>query len=161
MHDGVARDRRVAKLAMLLCSLARREYPRRHGPGADEFAHGPMDPPDIEQMILLAFGKQDVLLDLVQDTLERVLRNRSQEVEGRLGAGDVHPLDDAPFEYGTRKALPRHEGLGSLAVAGLEQRDELLRLARPHLLERHIETRIRRGHRDDVLDARLERSRAN
>src|SRR5262245_64046369 len=114
MHDGVARDRRVAKLAMLPCSLARREYPRRHGPGADEFAHGPMDPPDIEQMILLAFGKQDVLLDLVQDTLERVLRNRSQEVEGRLGAGDVNSLDDAQFEYVSRKTLPRHAGICSI-----------------------------------------------
>src|SRR5262245_51454398 len=140
VHDGVARDRRGSKLAMLLCSLARRKYPCRHGPGADEFAHGPMDPPDIEQVILLAFSKQDILLDLVQDAVEGVLRNRSQEVERRLGAGDMHPLDNAPFEYGTRQALPRHQGLGSLAVAGLEQRDQLLRLPRPHLLQRHIET---------------------
>src|SRR5215475_233396 len=140
MHDGVARDRRISELAMLLRSLARGEYPRRHGPGADEFAHGPMDPSDIEQVILLAFGKQDVLLDVMQDAVERVLRNRSQEVERRLGAGDMHPLDNAPFEYGTRQALPRHEGLGSLAVAGLEQRDQLLRFPRPHLLQRHIET---------------------
>src|SRR5262245_14245542 len=140
VHDGVARDRRVSELAMLLRSLARGKDPRRHRAGADEFAHGPMDPPDIDQVILLAFGKEDVLLDMMQDAVERVLRNRSQEVERRLGAGDMHPLDNAPFEYGTRQALPRHEGLGSLAVAGLEQRDQLLRLPRPHLLKRHIET---------------------
>src|SRR5207248_191304 len=48
-----------------------------------------------------------------------------------------------------------------LAVAGLKPRDQLLGLPRPHLLERHIETRIRRGHRDDVLDTRFERSRAD
>src|SRR5215510_2509131 len=124
MHDGVARDRRISELAMLLRSLARREYPRRHGPGADEFAHGPMDPADIEQMILLAFSQQDILFDVVQDPVERMLRNLSEEVERRLGARNVHALNDAPFEYGAWQALLGHHALGSLAVAGLEARDQ-------------------------------------
>ena len=68
---------------MLLRSLARREYPRRHGPGADELAHRPMDPADIEQMILLAFSQEDILLDVVQDSVERLFRNRREEVEWR------------------------------------------------------------------------------
>ena len=55
---------------MLLRSLAGREDSCRHGSGADEFAHGPMDPADIEQMILLAFSKQDILVDVVQDSVE-------------------------------------------------------------------------------------------
>src|SRR5262245_12637382 len=76
MYDCVPRDRRVSELAMLLRSFARGEYPCRHGPGADEFAHGPVDPANIEQMILLAFGKQDILLDVVQDSVERVLGDR-------------------------------------------------------------------------------------
>src|SRR5205814_4300182 len=50
-------------------------------------------------------------------------------------------------------------GLVPLAVAGLEQRYQLLRLARRHLLQRHIEARVCRGQRNDVLDPRLERSR--
>ena len=58
-------------------------------------------------MILLAFGKQDVLLDVVQDAVERLLRDRGEEVEWRLRAGDVHPLDDAPFEYRAWQALLR------------------------------------------------------
>src|SRR5215831_3784342 len=120
MHDCVTRDRRVSELAMLLRSLARREYPRRHRPGADEPAHGPMHPADVEQMILLAFGHQDVLLDVVQDAVERMLRNRRKEVERRLCAGNVHPLDHAPFKYGARQALPGHDSLGALAVTGLE-----------------------------------------
>src|SRR5690349_8717646 len=58
MYDCVTRDRRVSKLAMLLRPFARGEYPCGHGPGTNEFAHGPMDPANIEQMILLAFSKQ-------------------------------------------------------------------------------------------------------
>src|SRR5690348_11365414 len=156
MYDCVPRDCRVPELAMLLRPLARREYPRRHGPGADEFAHGPMDPADIEQMILLAFSQQDILLDVVQDSVERMLRNLREEVERRLGAGNVHPLDNAPFKHGAWQALLGHDGLGALAVAGLKPRDQLLGLPRPHLLQRHVETRIRRRHRDDMLDTRFE-----
>src|SRR5215471_2481674 len=88
-----------------------------------------------------------------------MLSNRCQEVEWGLGAGDMHPLDYAPFEYRARLALLGYHGLGSLAIAGFEPRDQLPGPAGPHLLERHIETRIRCGHRDDVLDARLERGR--
>src|SRR5580693_10465853 len=88
VNNRVTRDRRVAELAMLLRSLARREYPRRHRPGADELAHRPMNPADIEQMILLAFGQQNILLDIVENSVERMLRNLSEEVERRLGAGN-------------------------------------------------------------------------
>src|SRR5215468_8179977 len=161
MDDGVTRDRRVSELAMLLGSLASGEYPRRHGPGANELAHGLMHPADIEQVILLAFGQQDVLLDIVQDSIERVLGDCREEIERSLGSGDVHSLDNTPFEHRTRHALLGHKGLGRLAVAGLEQRDQLLSLAGPHLLERHIEARIGCGHRDDMLDTRLERSGAD
>ena len=75
MDDCVTRSRRIAELAMLLRSLARREDPRRNGPGAHEFTHGPVDPAGVEQVILLAFGKQDVLLNVVQDAVERMLRD--------------------------------------------------------------------------------------
>src|SRR5215510_16260300 len=81
MDDGVTRDRRVSELAMLLGTLASCEYPRRHGPGANELAHGPMHPADIEQVILLTFGQQDVLLDIVQDSIERVLGDCREEIE--------------------------------------------------------------------------------
>jgi hypothetical protein len=104
--DFVTRDRRVSELAMLLRSLARSEYARRHGSGADEFAHGPMDLAHIEQVILLAFSQQDILLHVMQYPVERVLCYRGEEVERRLGAGNVHSLDNAPFEYGARQALP-------------------------------------------------------
>src|SRR5262245_58699610 len=40
MDDCVSSDGRVSELAMLLRSLPCREYPRRHGAGADELAHG-------------------------------------------------------------------------------------------------------------------------
>src|ERR1700747_2358586 len=90
-----------------------------------------------------------------------MLGNRRQEVERRLGAGDVHPLDDASFEDGAGQALLGHNRLRFLTVAGLEQRDEFLRLARTHLFEGHVEARIGRGHRDDVLNTRFESGRAD
>ena len=55
---------------MLLRSLARREYPRRHRPSAHELAHGPVDPAHIEQVILLAFSQQDILLYMVQNAVQ-------------------------------------------------------------------------------------------
>ena len=91
---------------MLFRSLARREYPRRHRPSAHELAHGPVHPADMEQVVLLAFSKQDILLHVMQYPVERVLCYRGEEVERRLGAGNVHSLDNAPFEYGARQALP-------------------------------------------------------
>src|ERR1700741_4336561 len=57
-------------------------------------------------------------------------------------------------ELGRRSSATRASV--SLAVTGLEKRDQLLCLARPHLLERHVEPRIRCGHRDNMLDAGLE-----
>src|SRR5262245_28126236 len=116
VDDCVPRDRRVSELAMLLCSLAPGEDPRCHGTGAHELAHGPMHPADVEQMILFAFGEQDVLLDLVQDAIEGMLRNRREKVEWRFGSSDVHALHNAPFEYGARQALPGYNCLGALAV---------------------------------------------
>jgi hypothetical protein len=63
-HDG------IPQLAMLLRSLACCEDPRRHGPGANEFAHGPVDPAHTEQVILLAFSKKDILFHVVQNTIQ-------------------------------------------------------------------------------------------
>ena len=123
----------------VLRSLARREDSCGHGTSTDELAHGPVDPAHIEEVILLAFGQQDVLLDVVQDAVQRGLLDRGEEVEGRLRAGDVHTLDDTPLEYGAWDALARDQRLGPLAIAGLKQRDQLLRLPGPHLLQRHIE----------------------
>src|SRR5262245_16605015 len=123
MNDRVTRDCRVPELAMLLRSLPRREYPRCHGAGADELSHGSMDPADVEQMILLAFGQQDILLDVVQDSVERMLGNRHEEVEWRLGASDVHALRDAPIEHRAWQTLLGDKSFGGLAVASLEHRD--------------------------------------
>ena len=125
---------------MLLRALARREDSRGDGMRADKFVHRPVEPVDVEKVVLLAFRKQDVLLDIVQDAVERVLCDGGEKVERRRGAGNVHSLDNAPFEYGARQALPGDNGFSLLAVSSLEQRYELLRLARPHLLERHVET---------------------
>ena len=142
---------------MLLRPLARGEDPRGDGTRAHELMHRAVDPVNVEKMVLLAFRKQDVLLDVVQDAVERVLSDGGEKIERRLGAGDVHSLCYAPVEYRTRRALQSHERLGPLAVAGLEQRDQFWRLAWRHLLQRHVKARVRRGQRNDVLDPRLER----
>ena len=118
-----------AELAMLLRPFPGGEDARRHGPGADEFAHRPVNPAYVEQVILLAFRQHDVLLQVVQNPVQGVLLDRNEEVPRRLRAGDVHPLGDAPFENGTWQALRGNERGGPLAVAGLEQRDELLGFA--------------------------------
>jgi hypothetical protein len=72
----------------------------------------------LNKVILLAFRKQDVLLDVVQDAIERVLRDGGEKVERCLGAGDVHSLDNAPFEYRARQALPGDKGFSPVAVSG-------------------------------------------
>jgi hypothetical protein len=136
------RDRGVSKLTMLLGPLTRREDPRRHRLGADQLVHCSVDPSDIEQVILLAFSEKNVLFDVVENTIERVLGDRRQKIKGRFGPCDMHPLDDAPFEDEARLTLLGDEGLGALAVTGLEQRDQLLRLAWTRLLQRHVESRI-------------------
>jgi hypothetical protein len=63
------------------------------------------------------------------------------------------------MELGRRSFV--HNGLGSLTIAGIEHRDEFLGLARTHLFEGHVEARIGRGHRDDVLNTRFESGRAD
>src|SRR6266536_2371357 len=158
-QDLLARKRGVAQLSMLLGTLARGEDPRGYGLGADELAHRPVEPVNVKKMVLLTFRQQDVLLDVVKDAVKRVLRDGGKKIERRPGTRDVHPLRYAPVEHGARRALLCHECLSPLAVAGLEQRYQLLRLAGRHLFQRHIEARVCRGQRNDVLDPRLERGR--
>src|SRR5262249_59405595 len=59
--DFFACQGRIADLAMLLRPFPRREYPRRDGTRTDELAHRPVEPLDVEQVILLAFRQQPVL----------------------------------------------------------------------------------------------------
>src|SRR5262249_2999048 len=124
---------------MLLGTLARGEDPRGDRMRADELAHRSVNPVNVKKVVLLPFRQQDVLLDVVQNAVQRVLRDRRQKIEGYAGTGDVHSLRYAPVEHGVRRALLCQEGLSSVGVAGLEQRYQLLRLARRHLLQRHME----------------------
>src|SRR5215471_15053196 len=107
-------------------------------------------------MVLLAFGEQNVLLHIVQNAFERVLRYRGEEIERRLGSRDVHSLRDTPVEHRARQTFFGYKRLGCFAIARLEKGDQLLRLPGSHLLECHVETRIGCGHRNDVLDTRFE-----
>jgi hypothetical protein len=59
------------------------------------------------------------MLHMVQCPVERVLRNRGEEIEWRFRAGDVHPLRDAPIEYGARQAFFGDQLVGALPVPRL------------------------------------------
>ena len=57
---------------MLLCAFPGGEDPRRHRMRTYEFAHRAVDPIDIKEMILVTFGEQNILLDIVQDAIKVV-----------------------------------------------------------------------------------------
>jgi len=77
---------------MLLPSLARGEDARCHGARANQLAHRPVKPFQIEEVILLAFGQQNVLPDMMQDAVERKHRL------GRLlpGMVEIDALPERP-----------------------------------------------------------------
>jgi len=56
--------------------------------------HCPVEIVDVEEMVLLALGQQDVLLHVTKDSVQRVLRNRGQEIERSRRASDVGSLSD-------------------------------------------------------------------
>jgi hypothetical protein len=78
-NDFFARKRRISDLAMLLRALARGEDARGDRTGADELAHRSVEPVDVEKVVLLAFRKQDILLDIVQDGIESSNKLRHRE----------------------------------------------------------------------------------
>src|SRR5262249_58243001 len=121
---------------MLLGTLARGEDPRGDRMRADELAHRSVNPVNVKKVVLLPFRQQDVLLDVVQNAVQRVLRDRRQKIEGYAGTGDVHSLRYAPVEHGVRRALLCHEWLSSLAGSGLCEGYRLVRLAGRQVLRR-------------------------
>ena len=80
-----------------------------------------VNPVNVEKVVLLPFRQQDILLDVVQNAVERVLRDGREKIERRPGTGNMHPLRYAPVEHRVRRALVGHECLSSLAVACPEQ----------------------------------------
>ncbi len=73
-----------------------------------------------------------------------------------LVASDVHALRDAPAEAGDLRHLFSAESFDASAIAGAEEREQVLVLSRRALLERHVHAPVAGRKRDHVLDARFE-----
>lgn len=74
----------------------------------------------IEKMIVFAFGKKNILLHVMQNSLQIMLGKACKAVEWSLCTGDVHALRDAPIKTRALRALFRHERFHGLPVARLE-----------------------------------------
>ncbi len=72
-NDLVAGECGVADLTVLLGTLAGGEDAGGDGVGTCELTRGAVDPAGVEEMVVFAFGEEDVLGDVLEDALKVVL----------------------------------------------------------------------------------------